>query len=80
MYFKGGIKPLVVNKTNATTLARAFGKDFEDWVGRRVEIRPETTMYGGKIVPAIRLYPAPPPKQDEPKPRLDDAMSDQIPW
>jgi hypothetical protein len=88
VYFEGTSRPVVLNQTNATSLARAFGKDFTAWIGRDVEVRPETTTYGGKIVPALRLYPAPPtkigakppPTQDEQKPRLEDAMSDKIPW
>jgi hypothetical protein len=43
VYFKGASKPVVLNKTNATTLAEVFGKEFGDWIGKHVEIRPENT-------------------------------------
>jgi hypothetical protein len=75
IYFRGARKPVVCNKTNANVLAHAFGKSFEEWIGKCVTVRPETTTFNGKVVPALRLYPVPatqigataPPKP-EPKP------------
>jgi hypothetical protein len=57
VYFKGGKKGMVINKTNAANLAASFGKAFSNWVGKRVTIRPEQTMFGGKPTSGLRLYP-----------------------
>jgi len=87
LHFKGGLKPMVVNKTNAIILATAYGKDFDKWVGKRVIVRAEPTVYAGKPTLGLRVQaidggdrittgrPAVPP---EPPPR--DDMDDEIPW
>ena len=83
LYFKGGKKGLVINKTNANAMATAFGKNFSDWVGKRVTIKPEPTNFGGKPTQGLRLYPvntAVPPPQPEPKPSLAEETGDEIPW
>jgi hypothetical protein len=70
LLFKGASKGVVLNKTNATVLAAAFGTDFTRWIGKPVKVAPESTSFGGKIVPAIRLYPAPAPKiETKPQPK-----------
>ena len=84
LYFKGGKKGMVINKTNANALAAAFGKNLSDWVGKRVTIKPEPTIFGGKPTQGLRLYPVntavPPPKKPEPKPSLTEEIGDEIPW
>jgi hypothetical protein len=54
---EGEEQGLVLNKTNAAALRAAFGKDFQGWVGRSVEVRKERAMFAGKMVPALRVYP-----------------------
>jgi hypothetical protein len=86
IHFRGASKPVVCNKTNANVLAAAFGKSFDDWIGKCVTVRPETTPFNGKVVPALRLYPAPvktetaPLPEPELKPTSKDEMHDGIPW
>jgi hypothetical protein len=87
LHFKGDLKPMVVNKTNAIILAAAYGKDFDKWIGKRVIVRAEPTVYAGKPTPGLRVQaidvgdrittgrPIVPP---EPPPR--DDMDDEIPW
>ena len=58
--FKDFAKPMVTNKTNASSLASSFGKNFADWVGKPVLVRPEMTSFGGKPVRGLRLYPIDP--------------------
>jgi hypothetical protein len=58
LYLRGLKKPVIVNKTNALTLATAFGKDFDEWIDQRVEIKAEPTTFAGKPTKGIRLYPA----------------------
>ena len=38
IYVRGGKKGIVLNKTNASTLATSFGKNFAAWPGKRVTI------------------------------------------
>jgi hypothetical protein len=46
VYFKGEDKPLVLNRTNAQTLAAALGKDPTAWIGVVVELYAEMTSLG----------------------------------
>jgi hypothetical protein len=78
-HFTGKDKTLVLNRTNADSLSEIFGTDdYDEWVGSIV-LYPDTTMYGGKRVPCIRVRaatapakPAPPP-EPEPFDMGDDA-------
>jgi hypothetical protein len=84
VYFKNASKPMVLNKTNASTLASAFGKNFANWVGKRATIKTEPTLFGGKKTLGLRLYPLNGPDRpapaitSEPPPQGDDA--DVIPY
>jgi hypothetical protein len=86
VYVKGGKKGVVINKTNASALAAAFGKAITGWVGKRVTIKAEPTQFAGKPTVGLRLYPANgtgritsgPIVPPEPPPR--DDMDDEIPW
>jgi hypothetical protein len=51
-------KPVVCNKTNALSLSEEFGKDFDEWVDKRVKVQAERTTFAGKPTMGIRLYPA----------------------
>lgn len=53
--FQGAKKTLVLNKTNASTIAAMFGPDTEAWFGHKLEVYPDTTMFGDKLVPCIRV-------------------------
>jgi hypothetical protein len=84
LHVHGIKKPIVVNKTNALTLAAAFGKDFDDWIKQRVTIKAEPTTFGGKPTKGIRLYPAngeeaPALKTPKPKPKRSDDPDDELP-
>ena len=46
VYFKGVDKPLVLNRTNAQTLAAALGKNPTAWIGVVVELYAEMTSLG----------------------------------
>jgi hypothetical protein len=48
----------VVNSTNANMLADSFGFDSAAWIGKTIELRPERVNFAGKMVDAIRTYPA----------------------
>jgi hypothetical protein len=55
LFFDKLEKGLVLNKTNAATLARAFGPTSEEWIGRTVGLRVHDVQFGSDIVPAIRI-------------------------
>ena len=50
--------PLVLNKTNATTLAELYGPETSEWEGKAIKLVPSTTSYQGKMVKCIRISPA----------------------
>jgi hypothetical protein len=72
---KGVSKPAVVDKTNADTLSEAFGKEFDDWIDKRITVKAERTQFGGKPVMGLRVYPVELPK----KGKLSDEMNDELP-
>ena len=49
--------PLVLNKTNATTLAELYGPETSEWDGKAIKLVPSTTSYQGKMVKCIRISP-----------------------
>ena len=66
---KGVKKKLVLNKTNALSLASKFGKVPANWVGKQVLVKKEMTSYAGKPTPGVRIYPVDP-----------NDMNDDIPY
>ena len=71
LFFNGQDKAMVLNKTNASALADAFGKNPDDWVDQRLEIYSEMTGLGkpGLRIRVLRVQ----------KPIQQD-MDDQIPF
>ena len=51
VYFKGGWKPLVLNKTNAESLAQILGDNSDAWPGGDVILYPMETQTG----PGVRI-------------------------
>ena len=58
LHLKGVRKPIVLNKTNALSLAEAFGKNFKDWMDKHITVKAEPTTFAGKRTMGLRLYPA----------------------
>jgi len=50
-------KRLVLNKTNATTIAAQHGPENGEWVGKKITVYPTTTRAFGEIVECIRIRP-----------------------
>lgn len=83
LYFQGKSKGLVLNKTNALTIAEIAKTDeMDDWGGVQVMIFPTKTQFQGKRVDCLRVdypkgngaaKPTPPPAQD-------NAGDDDIPF
>lgn len=55
--FKDKQKKLIANKTNAASIAAIAGDDLDRWPGATITLFPDTTMFGGKRVPCIRIRP-----------------------
>ena len=53
--FKEIDKTLVCNKTNAGSIAYAYGDDTDDWIGKTITLFPQMADYQGRTVPAIRV-------------------------
>ena len=48
-------KELILNKTNARTLADRFGKDPSTWIGKRIALYSSEVSFAGKMTLAIRI-------------------------
>jgi len=55
LYFQGKDKGMVLNKTNAMTIAQMFGPETDAWAGGVVEIFPAFVDYQGKQVQGLRI-------------------------
>ena len=55
LFFQCRTKGLVLNKTNATVLAGAFGDETDHWAGKAVELYSELVNFKGKMVQGVRL-------------------------
>ena len=56
LYFvKDEERGLVLNKTNALTIADGYGKDTAEWSGRRIHLRTEKGPFQGGRVDALRV-------------------------
>lgn len=62
-------KRLVLNKTNAKTIAEIYGPEVNDWTGKRITVYATKVSAFGKETEAIRVRPvAPAPVTVTPKP------------
>jgi hypothetical protein len=59
-YFMGKDKGLVLNKTNAGTIAVLHGPETDQWIGREVKLYPTKVQFQGGMVDAIRIRVEPP--------------------
>lgn len=67
--FKESPRKLVLNRTNADSIAHLYGTEAEDWVGKRIIIYPTTTQCGRENVDCIRVRERIPA---EPKPKTEE--------
>ena len=67
-----GIKPLVLNKTNAMLIATACGsEDYSTWAGKQVRLYADLVNFRGKVSEAIRVKRTPAP--------IAEDLNDEIP-
>lgn len=55
LYFAGKQKGLVLNKTNARTIASQCGDEMNDWVGTEIELFSIWTEFNKQQVEAVRV-------------------------
>ncbi len=55
LYFEDTPKGLVLNKTNAKTIAQAFGGETDDWQGHQIELYTERIKAFGQTHNAVRV-------------------------
>jgi len=55
VYFQGKQKGMVLNKTNANTIAAAYGPETDMWTGQTITLYPTTTDFAGRTVPCLRV-------------------------
>jgi len=82
-YLEGEDKGVALNKTNATRLANAFGKDQANWVGKLVELRAEMTGLGKEGIVVTPLRKAAPPEKrpaETPPAATDPDLDDAVPF
>ncbi len=60
--FKETDKLLLLNATNAKTLAEELGDESDDWVGAKISLIKTKTIFEGKNVDAVRIASAEPAK------------------
>jgi hypothetical protein len=55
VFFKETEKGLVLNKTNATSIATVLGRDPRKWIGRKVVLCTERGKFGGVMRDVVRI-------------------------
>ena len=85
LFFAGKDKGLVLNKTNAFTIANWWGLQFDSWIGKQLILDTHETNFGPGITVGRVAEPGPPvtkpPAQDGPKPAHDPITdSESIPF
>lgn len=57
LHFVDEDRTLLLNKSNANTLRRAYGDETSNWVGREVELVPDEVEYRGTVTFTVRVVP-----------------------
>ena len=57
IYVNNRPKGIILNKTNAKSIAALYGDESGAWIGKRVKLVTVWTEYAGKPVQAIRIVP-----------------------
>lgn len=77
LYFEKASKGMVLNKTNALTIAGMYGPETDHWSGKRITIYPTKVRAFGAMQDAIRVKDfAPPAPKPDVEPVVNEAMND----
>lgn len=80
--FAGKKKAMVLNKTNAKTIAKLYGDETDEWVGKKITIGPREVEFQGDLILALRVSlkapaaGAAPAKAAKPAPAAEPADQD----
>jgi hypothetical protein len=55
IYFQGKERGMILNKTNANSIADAYGGETEDWYGKTIILFEQMVDFQGKRVPGLRI-------------------------
>ncbi len=61
-------KGLVLNQTNAKSIAKLHGEDTDDWINKSITLYPTEVQFKGDMVEAIRIRNKPPVLKGKPQP------------
>lgn len=75
LYFAKTEKMMVLNKTNAITIAGMHGAEMKSWVGKSITVFPTTTRCGGGMVDCVRVREVVPVQQQPAR----QATADSVP-
>lgn len=75
VFFSDAKKGMVLNKTNAMTIADLYGPDTVDWAGKRITVYSAKVKAFGAVHDAIRVRPRIPPK-NQTGPAPDEIISE----
>lgn len=75
LHFNKATKGLVLNRTNAMTIAGLYGDETDDWVGKRINIYPTRIRAFGAMQDTIRVREEIPaePKPQSPSHEVEEA-------
>lgn len=60
VYFQEAKKPMILNKTNGKTIAAMYGKDTEQWVGKKITLYVGQCDVAGETMDCLRIRPGVP--------------------
>lgn len=64
IHFKDKVKPMILNVTNAKTIAKIYSTPYiEEWVGKKIQLYVAQVKAFGEVVEALRIRPYM-PKED----------------
>ena len=56
IYFKGATKGMILNKTNAKTIAKVVGSPYQEhWIGKQIIIYPKEGTFFGEKMKVVRV-------------------------
>jgi hypothetical protein len=91
LHFVGKDKGMLLNKTNTNRIATMYGKEMNEWVGKKVTLAAEWVDFKGETVEAVRVQmrgrpgapPDAPPAHMPPPPQSPadyGSLDDEIPF
>ena len=78
LYFTGLEKGMVLNKTNAKRIAKLYGNNTDEWIGKSITLYPSECDFGDETVPCLRVRPEAPKVEPPAAPDVDDMTDEEI--